>query len=432
MPKEKIFDVVIVGAGIAGCHLAQLLANHDMRVAVVDRKPLPTSGPHWLNAVPLWMFDEAGLARPFGQELFDLNDRFIIRSVDDKALHIDNLGLADVDMALLGKRLKANAFDGGRGIKFHNVAIEGAFCDQTGRLAELCGSANDKTLSFKSKVFVDASGTSAILRQSHPWAHRYWPKPSLKDLCSAAQRTLDINDRHGAEDFLMKNDCMPKDVMAKVGFLGGYSLFRWQIDEEMRHISILCGVRALPGATNAKQIVDRFVANNKWIGSHFIDGRGAIPLNAPYKQLIAPGMALLGDAACQVYAAHGSGIGIGLLAAKMLADVLVLAHRSDQDLGDMPVLSQYQQSFHRRFARRLKFSETVRRISEKLDQSQISLLIKSGLLNQSLAKQTLHQEEPGLPIGHLPLLVHKALISPQLFSSLLPLFARTLVGGKRT
>ena len=58
------------------------------------------------------------------------------------------------------------------------------------------------------------------------------------------------------------------------------------------------------------------------IGPRVFGGSGAIPLRRTHDRLAGDRVALLGDAACQVFPAHGSGVAAGLLAARLLADTL--------------------------------------------------------------------------------------------------------------
>ena len=52
-------------------------------------------------------------------------------------------------------------------------------------------------------------------------------------------------------------------------------------------------------------------------------GQRAIPLGRPHDTLASDRVALVGDAARQVFSAHGSGIGAGMVAARMLVDAIV-------------------------------------------------------------------------------------------------------------
>lgn len=419
MTKDISVDVAIVGAGIAGCHLAQLLAHGGLRVALIDKRELYAAGPDWINAVPFWMFDDAGLKRPEDKELFDVNDRFIIRADNGSArLVINELGVADVHMGLLGARLK-KLFLAQEAATFYQCTIRE--CHYLGeRLTEISGELpSNETLTFKAPIFVDASGLKALLRNSHPRSSSLWPTIARVDTCTAAQRTLEIKDRHGATAFLAKEQAKPGDVISNVGFMGGFSLLRTQIDSNLNHVSILCGVRSVPGYPSASRVVNDFVAQHPWMGSAFIDGRGVIPLNAPYPKLTQPGLALLGDAACQVYAAHGSGIGFGLIAANYLAKAI---------LNSADKLKGYEPAFHRRYYHRLYFSEHFRRFSQELSPKAVADLITSGMLGASLARQTLMQSEPTMSWRELNNMVNGARKSPRLFVSMLPTLLRTVVG----
>lgn len=426
---QESVDVAIIGAGIAGCHLAQALASHDISTALIDQKSIDKAGPHWINAVPAWMFDASGLPLPQGDELFDRNDRFIIRAPNKKnRLVINDLGMLDVHMKLLGNRLK-HGFSQQASAHVVEASIKRGYFSHD-RLMEIGGETKDgKSVVIKARLFVDASGLKATLRKNHPHAQRLWPIIHPADTCTAAQVTFFIKDRHGAQTYLEKQHVQPGDVLSDVGFMGGYSLFRSQIDHNLNHISILCGVRAVPEYDSALTVVDKFVQKNPWIHQSFIEGRGVIPINGPYHQLIAPGLALLGDAACQVYSAHGSGIGIGLIAAKILADTIIEAHDADLDIGSLPALAKYPRVFHKKYYKRLYFSEHFRKFSQDLDDTQMIKLLKSGVLSDQLAQQTLMQMDPHLPRSSIGPFLASALKSPRIFASMIPVLTKAIGGS---
>jgi menaquinone-9 beta-reductase len=425
----KTVEVAIIGAGIAGSHLAGLLVKNGISTVLVDRRSLDKAGPHWINAVPGWMFDAAGVERPQGEELFDQNDRFIIRAPNKKTrLNVTDLGVLDVHMKHLGTRLKQNFIQQKGSSRVLEATIIGGRCT-AGRLCEVVGETQEgKTITIKAKLFVDASGFKAALRKNHPLAERLWPNVTRENSCTAAQVTLAINDRHGALNYLESHHINTGDVLSDVGFMGGYSLFRSQIDHGLNHISLLCGVRALPQYDSAFNVIEQFKKEHPWIGTSFIEGRGAIPLNRPYHELVAPGLALLGDSACQVYSAHGSGIGVGLIAAKILADTICEAKHIDQDHGSIEVLTAYQRKFHEKYYKRLYFSEHFRKFSQNLDENRMIQLIESGVLSERLAKQTLMQDDPHLPPSSIKPFLRSAVSSPRVFASMLPVFSRAISG----
>jgi glycine/D-amino acid oxidase-like deaminating enzyme len=62
-------DVAVVGAGTAGAAVAAFAAERGLSVVCIERRALADAGARWVNGVAGWMFDEAGLARPSGDEL---------------------------------------------------------------------------------------------------------------------------------------------------------------------------------------------------------------------------------------------------------------------------------------------------------------------------------------------------------------------------
>jgi flavin-dependent dehydrogenase len=428
-PHRVHVDVAVVGAGIAGAHVAQLLAHAGIKTALIDQKPLEKSGPAWINAVSPWFFKEAALAEPSGSEIFDLNNRFIMRE-PSKAfrLVIEDLNVYDLHMGHLGQRLKKRFLEKKSALFIRGEACTAEF-DAHRRLKTIhVKSETSSYLSVHAELFIDASGNRAFLRKAHPHAQSLWPAIAPHDMCTAAQMTFAINDRHGAESFLEKNKILPHDVIADVGFAGGYSLLRVQVDRNFDTLSLLAGIRSDKNLPSALSIAQSFQKEHPWLGKAIISGQGAIPLNAPYYRLASPGLALLGDSASQVYAAHGSGIGMGLVAARMLADAIIESQSQGRDIGLHKSLSAYERNFHQKYYRRLYFAEHFRRFSQDLSPKETRSLLESGLLNAEMSRQTLRQEDPSLSPEALRKLLLGALKAPRAFISMLPAFHHAIKG----
>lgn len=429
--KKVVCDVAIVGAGIAGCHLAQLLQAKNIKVALIDKDDLNIAGPQWINAVPFWMFDKAGLEQPSGDEVHDLNEKFILRSPNGRSrLVIPNLGVPDVHMGLLGQRLKKLLFSTANTAQFIKASIHEIKLDEQGRVRTIFGTTGQPgtELSIEAKLFVDASGFKAVLRKLHPWQKTCWPNAKADDTCTAAQRVLAIKDKSGAKAYLESNNIEAGDVLADLGRNGGFSLFRAQIDRDFNHISLLCGIRAIPELPSAHMTINRFVKENSWIGEAYIDGRGVIPLNAPFPKLVAPGFALLGDAAHQVFAAHGSGIGFGLIAAFILAESIA----ESKDLGSFDELLNYQKVFHEKHYKKLFISEQFRIFSQGLEPEKIDRLFESDILSQQTAKETLQQTDISISLSTISNFFSKSFKSPRVFFEMLPFLYKAAAIPKHT
>lgn len=92
-------------------------------------------------------------------------------------------------------------------------------------------------------------------------------------------------------------------------------------------------------------MIDEFVSGASWLGERTFGGQGPIPVRRPYDSLGGGGVALVGDAACQVFASHGSGVGMGLIAGSALAEA---ANRAS-DPGADDVVHAYERMFRRRY-----------------------------------------------------------------------------------
>ena len=130
---------------------------------------------------------------------------------------------------------------------------------------------------------------------------------------------LAIDDEAGAREFLRAHGAQPGDVITRLASAGGYSTVNVGVDPSFEHVSVLAGSIPAAGVPSGPQLVQQVRDENPWMGEILFGGGGLIPLRRVYDRFTAPGIALVGDAACQVMTGHGSGIGFGLIAGKVLA-----------------------------------------------------------------------------------------------------------------
>ncbi|HVI02644.1 MAG TPA: hypothetical protein VM869_28255, partial [Enhygromyxa sp.] len=103
---------------------------------------------------------------------------------------------------------------------------------------------------------------------------------------------------------------------------------------------------------------------------------------------LAPDPRLLGDSGCQVFSAHGSGIGVGLLAGKMLAESLV---RGDG-------LPGYQRRFMREQGGVLAAYDVFRRYSQHMHTDDLLTLMRAGLIDAESSAAATAQRLPTLDL----------------------------------
>src|SRR5699024_3547593 len=105
-----------------------------------------------------------------------------------------------------------------------------------------------------------------------------------------------------------------------VGLSGGFSTCAVTVSADLRHVGVLVGCLANGRYRSGPGMVTDLCRREAWIGPALTVGTGVIPLRRPYARTTAAGVALVGDAGGQVFPAHGSGIGIGLVAGTVLAE----------------------------------------------------------------------------------------------------------------
>ncbi len=419
--KTHRSDVLIIGAGPAGAHLASLLGRAGLTVILLDKNPAGEAGAQWVNGIPLWVFEQAGLDKPGPDEVHGAGARFtLIDPTHQARVSILAPFLLDIDMREFGARLLRTAESSPNVQVFHEILIQSFDIDTHGR-PQRAYSQND---CFQAELFVDVSGLAAVVRKNTPFLKELCPGVEPTDLCRAAQEVRHINNPLGALEFLEIQKAQSGEILSWVGIAGGFSLLRVQISQDLKTIAFLTGTRALFGVPSGAKLIQNFVAKNPWVGDKIFGGQRAIPLRFPYGNLIAPGVALVGDSACQVYSAHGSGIGMGLLAAKQLAVTVIEAAHRGQDLGSLTALWPYAYEFHKQYGALLAVSDLSRRFSQTLSPYEVHQMIAGGMMTEGVLKSSLLQQQPEVALGELPQQIRGLFTAPGLAVRLGLLFAK--------
>jgi len=364
-PLPERVDVFIAGAGTAGAAAAGSAAALGLRVLCVDRALLDSSGAFWLNGVSREAFARADVALPEGDELRGSDSAFhMIAGYGPERLLVRDHGVLDVDMRLLVQRLQARARDAG-------ATLEG--------VVEVRGIDGDRVLTsrgtVRADVIVDASGLTGarLLGQ---------PRTPARDLCAAAQAVYEVDDAAGASAFLERHGAAEGEPLCFTGVSGGYSILNVRVHHGQ--VAILTGSIPADGHLAGRPMIERFVRDEAWIGRLVSGGRRAIPLGRPHDVLARGRIAAIGDAARQVFSAHGSGIGAGMEAGHLLAQTIA-AGRSPND---------YAADWMRRRGALFAGYDLFRRFSQGLDLSSLRKLMGAGLIDPESAAAALGQRFP--------------------------------------
>ena len=345
-------DVIVVGAGSSGAAASAFLAERGMRVICIERRPLDEAGARWVNGVPRAAFVAAGVDLPGPDESDGTPAPFHLVATGGRAL-VPIHDVLEIDMRKLVARLQERAAIAG--VEFlDETTVHGLDGD---RLSTTAGP-------LHARWFVDASGLAGARLLGQPAVAR-------DHLCAAAQEVREVLDRDAALAFFANHGVAPGEVLGLVGVAGGYSVLNVRLHHGGRTMGILTGSIPSMGFPSGKAMLDDLVAREPWIGPRVFGGSGAIPLRRAHDRLANDRVALLGDAACQVFPAHGSGVGAGLIAARLLADTLARGGS----------LRDYEVAWHRTHGGMFAFFDVFRRWNQTVDADTLGRAMRLGLLD---------------------------------------------------
>lgn len=421
-------DAVVVGAGTAGANAAAQLAQRGCSVVLIERRSLGEAGARWHNGVLDWQFDAAGVERPAGAERCAEGRPHHVLAPDGTHAATLTSAVVRADMTMLGDRLRALA--GARGVRMLG-GVQRIEPDYEGdRLVRLrCwvpGSDRVVDTTLNATLFVDASGRRGVLRRSSPILSRWCPQVGGNELCSATDVELDVDDPDRALEFLARHGAEPGDTVSWLGRDGGFSTINVTVAPGLDEVSVLVGCLANGRYSTGPAMLARLRREEPWIGEVRMGGSGIIPLRRPYSRLSAPGLALVGDAGAQVFPAHGSGIGMGLIAGTMLADVVADAG----DPGSADTLWGYQARFHRRHGGDLLAYDVFRRTSTALGTAGVTTMLRSGLLHPVLAAAGLDQRWTRPPPEVTVEMARRMVRVPGFAARLVPRLARSELAAR--
>ena len=389
-------DVIVVGAGSSGAAVSALLAERGLRVVCVERRRLDRAGASWINGIPRAAFIEAGIALPGPDESAGAPAPFHLVAPTGRTL-VPVHDVLDVDMRRLVARLQARAVAAGVEIR-DQVSVLGRDDD---RLATSAGPLHGRWI-------IDASGLAGARLLGQPVVERH-------HLCVAAQEVREVTDRAAAEAFFASHGVATGEVLGLIGVEGGYSLLNLRLHHDGATVGILTGSIPSLGFPSGKVMLDAFAAAQPWVGRRVFGGSGAIPLRRPHDRLADDRVALLGDAGCQVFPAHGSGVGAGLVAARMIAETLAGGGS----------LRDYEVAWQRRYGGLFAFFDVFRRWNQAVGGDTIGRMLELGLVDAEAVRAGIDQTLPRPTLRAILTKARMLLSEPALAGSLAGIVARS-------
>jgi geranylgeranyl reductase family protein len=319
------FDVIVVGAGTAGCLAAKTTAEAGLKVCLVERKNQKDIGEKVCgDALGEHHLKTVGLKTPKDGELEKKIEGVKIYSPDLETVftveHEDFSGYL-LNRRLFGQWLLKMALDAGAVLLDSTQCLEPTLEKNfvTGVLAK-----NVKTgekIQLKGKVVVDASGFLAVVRRKLPREMGIENEISNEDVeaCYREIRQLKQEAR-GTEycEIYLNQKVTP----------GGYTWIFYKGGAKVNAGLGVCMRGNFPNPKN--QFYKHILTKPLFEGSLLLNGGAWYdPTRRPLDNMVGNGVLITGDAACLVNPIHGGGIGPSMLSGHLAGKTIVEALEKD-------------------------------------------------------------------------------------------------------
>ena len=317
----KAFDVIVVGAGTAGCMTAKAIASAGFDVCLMDRKQKEDIGKKVCgDALGKHHLDALGLEHPKGDELEQKIDGCKIYSPDMETVFcIKGEGLDGfiLNRHLFGQRLLNLALGAGaklfESIQALNPLIRDGFVAGVSAKDTKTG----KELTFQGRVVVEASGFSSILRKRLPSEIGIQRDIEKRDVMVCYREIRELKEPIADPDFI--NIYLAMSVAS-----GGY---HWIFPGGGNKVNVGLGVVMSDNFPNPKKQLYQHVLSKPVFNDSKIQDAGTwyVPTRRPLECMVGNGIIIVGDVACQVNPIHGGGIGPSMIGGNLAGKTIVEA-----------------------------------------------------------------------------------------------------------
>ncbi|PSP77110.1 electron transfer flavoprotein [Halobacteriales archaeon QS_1_68_20] len=297
------YDVVVVGAGTAGCYAAATLANEGYDVAIVERKDEEEAGhiacgdalkgsDAFPEAIPKSKLEPAMTNTGVDHGRFEIPQH-------DTVLEIPVPGeLAVVDRWKYGRQIIEGAEEAGADFHYE-VVVKDVLQDDDGRVTGVRGKKRGEVQEFEAEVVIDAAGSLSVLQDATDFSDSTFDtNVQFSQFCSAYREIVEVEEEVPWDDALVFK---PTDRAA--GYL-------WYFPRTSTEINAGLGFQMTEEPMKLVDDLKRDLRQRpEFRGAEVKDKLGAaLPTRRPYDSAVHPGFMAVGDAAGHVNPTTGGGI----------------------------------------------------------------------------------------------------------------------------
>lgn len=319
------YDVIVAGAGPGGTIAARDLARAGHKVGLFDSEELETMGKSIVVEAERKMFTDVDVRVPSGDEVPYHQKRMRVfsgRGRECFTLEGEHPAMS-IRLDEFSRRMAKEAI--GAGAEFVGGHKATGPLMEDGAVGGARFSTSDGEKEYRAAITIDATGfAGAIVRGLDPSLGVEFVDRK-EDVVLAENYFHDI-DVDKAREAVANRVHLDDEVWNRLAGHGNYSTEYSYLSIEKRRAYILLGRKATYDQPPLIDVIDHFREEQGYYGDCLYGGQGPIRVRRALDQLVCPGFMVVGEAACTIINAHGSGVSSALytghLAAKTASRVL--------------------------------------------------------------------------------------------------------------
>jgi digeranylgeranylglycerophospholipid reductase len=310
MTKKLESDVIVVGAGTAGCFFAWQLGKAGYKVLLLEARKLVNLGKHIeIFHMDKIRFDEFGIPHPTQEEIIHVEEVGYNWSPDLKVKQPVRYTIYVMRMPAFIQRMQAYARETGATI-LEEAEVKDLIL-VNGCLAGVTGQIDGENFEARARLVVDATGLAAAVRTKLPqeFGVENTPVPAGDCLfvCLEFRDEIPAGQPSGSNSYMFHkafwNKSYGEGAILGIGQPNSFE-FAWQKQREWREEYF-----GNPGKVLQKR-------------------QGVIPYHRPPFSLVGNGFMVIGDAANQNKPFSGEGVTSGFTACRIAAEIAAASLKS--------------------------------------------------------------------------------------------------------
>ena len=324
---SKEYDMIIVGAGTAGCTCAIRAARKGLNVAIVERKEKKKIGDKVCGDLIgydliTWMKKTLDLDYSRNKSINYIIDGVTTYSPNKKTQMSTTYRCAMINRHRFGQNLLKDALKEGCRLYDATICVEPVINDNYVCGIKVRDGKTGKTSTLNSRIVVDASGAIPALRNK------------IKLNNSHIDTMIDESDESFSYREIRKlKRPLDDPKTAKIFMSGTYAHggYYWYFPESKDIMNIGIGIPRDKETYRLKEMLKTIMDDDPiFEGSKVITaGGGMLPTRRHMDSLVANGFMCAGDSASQINPVTGGGIALSMGAGLICADVAVHAIKED-------------------------------------------------------------------------------------------------------